>query len=270
MTGRVLIVAGSDSSGGAGIQADLKTVTALGAYGATAITAVTVQSTTGVASIQPIPPGIVADQMLAVLDDIGADVIKLGMLGSADVVKAVAGVLDRSSRIPLVIDPVMVATSGDRLLDRRGIDALMKELIPRAQLVTPNAAEAGALTGLPTDNPVGIMAAAQAILATGPTAVLTTGGDIPGDMVIDYLVTDRGIDTLSAARIETTSTHGTGCTLASAVAAGLAQGQSLGPAIERARAYVRAAIQSAPGLGRGHGPLNHSHNIPPFEPEESA
>ncbi len=267
MKGRVLIVAGSDSSGGAGIQADLKTVTALGAYGASAISAITVQSTMGVDSIFPIPANVIADQMLAVLNDIGADVVKLGMLGNSEAVHAVADVLDHTDNIPVVIDPVMVATSGDRLFDPSGTHALMTRLIPHATLATPNAEEAAALASMPTTTADEIKAAARTILAAGAKAVMVTGGDVPGDIVTDYLITDQEFEVLSAPRIESTSTHGTGCTFASAVAAGLAQGISLRPAIERARAYVRAAIQSGPGYGKGQGPLDHSHSIPSFEPK---
>jgi hydroxymethylpyrimidine/phosphomethylpyrimidine kinase len=270
VTGRVLIVAGSDSSGGAGIQADLKTLTALGAYGATAITAITVQSTVGVSNIFPVPAAIVADQMSAVLDDIGADCIKLGMLGGADVVHSVAAVLENHKDIPLVIDPVMVATSGDHLSDSAGIDALKASLIPRAILVTPNAAEASALTGLPVDTVASRTAAAQAIVEAGARAVVITGGDIPGDTVTDFLVTGSDVEPMTSRRIDTTNTHGTGCTFAAAVAAGVAQGQELRPSVMRARAYVQAAIQKAPGYGQGHGPLDHGHAIPPYNPKPSS
>lgn len=267
MNGRVLTVAGSDSSGGAGVQADLKTVAALGAYGATAITAVTVQNTKGVSRIFPVPADVVAGQLEAVLEDIGADCIKLGMLGGADTVRAVAEVLARYPNIPLVVDPVMIATSGDRLLDRDAVEILKTDIIARALVVTPNAREAGELTGLQVRTPSDLVAAARALVALGAGTVVATGGDMAGDTVTDILVTGDSVEEMASPRINTTSTHGTGCTFASAVAVGLAQAMSVRTAVVRARAYVWHAIRSAPGYGRGQGPLNHGHNIPPFDVE---
>ncbi|THD77409.1 MAG: bifunctional hydroxymethylpyrimidine kinase/phosphomethylpyrimidine kinase [Phenylobacterium sp.] len=255
--GRVLIIAGSDSGGGAGIQADIKTVTALGGYAATAITAVTVQNTLGVTAIHPIPPAIVAAQARAVLDDIGADAIKTGMLGDAATLAAVVEVLERAAAIPAVIDPVMIAKGGAALMDSAAIQMLRTRLIPRAALLTPNVPEAEALTGLTITSLDDQRRAAEALLAAGARAVLMKGGHLPGERVIDLLVTAGGETAFEAERIDTPHTHGTGCTLASACAVGLAQGLALPEAVARAWAYVQEAIARAPGLGRGHGPLDH-------------
>ncbi|HEX3701493.1 MAG TPA: bifunctional hydroxymethylpyrimidine kinase/phosphomethylpyrimidine kinase [Phenylobacterium sp.] len=254
--GRVLIIAGSDSGGGAGIQADIKTVTALGGYAATAVTAVTVQDTLGVHEIHPIPAAVVAAQARAVLDDIGADAIKTGMLGDAATLEAVAAILDGVAP-PAVVDPVLVAKGGARLLDPVAIERFGALLIPRAALLTPNAPEAEALTGLAVASLDGQRRAAEALLAAGAGAVLVKGGHLPGERVIDLLVTPGGETAFEAARIDTRHTHGTGCTLASACATGLAQGLALPEAVARAWAYVQEAIARAPGLGRGHGPLDH-------------
>lgn len=253
--GRILIVAGSDSGGGAGIQADLKTVMALGGYAMTAITALTAQNTLGVHGVHPVPPGFVQQQMRVVLDDIGADAIKTGMLGDATLIAAVADVL-RTLTCPIVIDPVMVAKGGARLLDPAAIDAL-RALLPLATVLTPNVPEAEALTGLTITDDASANRAMAALLALGPQAVLLKGGHLPGDTVRDWLGTAAGTTHIDRPRLHTRHTHGTGCTLASAVATGLAQGMALTPAVERARAYVQAAIVAAPGLGQGHGPLQH-------------
>jgi hydroxymethylpyrimidine/phosphomethylpyrimidine kinase len=256
--GRVLILAGSDSGGGAGVQADIKTVTALGGYAATAITAVTVQNTLGVYAVHPIPPAIIEAQARAVLDDIGADAIKTGMLGNAEVVELVARVLDSARGIPAVIDPVMVAKGGQALLEDRAAGALRTLLIPRAALLTPNAPEAAALTGRTVETLDDLRAAGEALLTLGAGAVLMKGGHIAGEAVIDLLMTPGGETRFEAARIETRHTHGTGCTLASACATGLAQGLPLAEAVARAWAYVQEAIARAPGFGAGHGPLDHA------------
>jgi hydroxymethylpyrimidine/phosphomethylpyrimidine kinase len=263
MQGRVLIVAGSDSGGGAGIQADLKTVTALGAYGATALTALTAQNTLGVHGIVAVEPEFVALQMRLVLTDIGADCIKTGMLHSADVVRVVAATLaELAPATPLVVDPVMVAKGGASLLDPGACQALLELLIRRAAVVTPNAPEAQLLTGVPIERPDDLARAADRLLALGAGAVLVKGGHLSGDTVVDLLRTaDGGERRFETPRIATTSTHGTGCTLASAVAAGIAEGLRLVDAVERAHAYVQAAIRAAPGFGSGHGPLNHSHPL---------
>jgi hydroxymethylpyrimidine/phosphomethylpyrimidine kinase len=252
--GRVLIIAGSDSGGGAGVQADIKTVTALGGYAASAITAITVQNTLGVTGVHPIPPDVVEAQARAVLDDIGADVIKIGMLGDAALVARVAGLI---GAIPAVIDPVMVAKGGARLLAEDAVDAVRRLLVPRAALLTPNAPEAEALTGLTVSDLEGLRRAGEALLAMGARAVLMKGGHVAGERVVDVLMTGAGETLFEAPRIDTRNTHGTGCTLASACATGLAQGLTLHDAVARAWAYVQEAIARAPGLGKGHGPLDH-------------
>ncbi len=260
MKGRVLIIAGSDSGGGAGVQADIKTVTMLGGYAATAITAVTVQNTLGVSAVHEIPPDIIAAQARAVLSDIGADTIKTGMLGSRAVVEAVAALLDEAG-VPVVIDPVMIAKGGASLLDPVAIAAVRDLMIPRASLLTPNAPEAAALTGLACATTDDLRRAGEALLALGARAVLMKGGHIEGPRIVDILMTADGETLFEAERIETRHTHGTGCTLASACAAGLAQGLLLEGAVARAWAYVAEAIRSAPGLGAGHGPLDHGWTL---------
>ena len=256
--GRVLIIAGSDSGGGAGIQADIKTVTALGGYAATAVTAVTVQNTLGVTGVHLIPLDVVEAQARAVLDDIGADAIKTGMLGGTETVERVAGILDTAPGIPTVVDPVMVAKGGASLLDPLAIDAVKSLMVPRAALLTPNAPEAEALTGLEIRTADDLRRAGEALLRAGAAAVLMKGGHMPGDTVIDVLMTPDGETTFEAARQDTRHTHGTGCTLASACATGLAQGLPLQAAVARAWAYVQEAMARAPGFGAGHGPLDHA------------
>jgi hydroxymethylpyrimidine/phosphomethylpyrimidine kinase len=258
--GRVLIVAGSDSGGGAGIQADIKTVTMLGAYAATAITALTAQNTEGVFGVLPIPPEFIRQQIEVVLDDIGADAIKTGMLHDAAVIETVAAALqDRWPGIPLVVDPVMVAKGGARLIDPSAVEALKRLLIARAAVLTPNLPEAETLCGAAIDSVAAMRAAGEALLALGCKAVLVKGGHLASDIVSDVLVTGSGMRIWESPRIDTRHTHGTGCTLASAIAAGLAQGLAVESAVDRARAYVQHAIASAPGFGRGHGPLDHAH-----------
>jgi hydroxymethylpyrimidine/phosphomethylpyrimidine kinase len=263
--GRVLIVAGSDSGGGAGIQADIKTVTALGGYAMTAVTAVTVQNTTGVTGIHHVPADIVRGQMRACLDDIGADAIKTGMLADSDVIEAVAAELEvRASGIPVVIDPVMIAKGGTRLVVNGAVDAIKRQLLPRAALITPNVPEAQSLLGTSIESVDGMLRAAERLLSFGAKAVLLKGGHMRDSTVTDVLVTNQGHETLTHPRIETQHTHGTGCTLASAIACGLAQGLDLLAAVKRARAFVWEAIRTAPGFGKGHGPLNHAHTVRPF------
>jgi hydroxymethylpyrimidine/phosphomethylpyrimidine kinase len=254
MMKRVLTIAGSDSGGGAGIEADIKTISALGAYACTAITAVTAQNTLGVAGVHVLPPEFVALAIRTVLADIGADAIKLGMLANEGIIRAVAAELPN---LPIVLDPVMVATSGAVLLEAGAIAALKAELLPRASIVTPNLPETAALTGLPVGTSAERVAAGQALLAMGAKAALIKGGHGGEPMLTDYLVTPAGVAEISAPRLETTSTHGTGCTMASAIAAGLAQGLALEDAVRRARDYLQGAIAAAPGFGQGHGPLNH-------------
>ncbi len=259
--GRVLVVAGSDSGGGAGIQADIKTITMLGAYAATAITAITVQNTLGVSQVFPLEPHLIKAQMGAVLDDIGADVVKLGMLHSSAVIEAVAGELEARASFDLVVDPVMAATSGAALLEEDGMLALRNLLVPMATLLTPNMAEAAVLTGRPVETLDDQKRAGEALIGLGPRAVLVKGGHGSEADVHDVLVTQDSIEILSSPRIETRHTHGTGCTLASAIAALLSQRVPMGEAVAMARDYVHAAIATAPGLGQGHGPLNHGHPL---------
>jgi hydroxymethylpyrimidine/phosphomethylpyrimidine kinase len=256
--GRVLIIAGSDSGGGAGLQADLKTVTALGAYGACAITAVTVQDTLAVHTVFALPVALIEAQARAVLDDIGADAIKIGMLGSAEVARAVARLLDSVPATPAVIDPVMAAKGGESLLEREALAAMRDLLVCRAALLTPNAPEAAALTGLTVARTDDLRRAGAALLAMGARAVLMKGGHIAGPTVVDLLITGAGETSFEGPRLTTRHTHGTGCTLASACAAGLAQGLTLEGAVVRAWAYTAEAIAHAPGLGAGHGPLDHA------------
>ncbi|WBQ10702.1 bifunctional hydroxymethylpyrimidine kinase/phosphomethylpyrimidine kinase [Hyphomonadaceae bacterium ML37] len=261
--GRVLVIAGSDSSGGAGIQADIKTVTALGGYAATAITAVTVQTTMGVSAVHPVPLDIITGQIGAVLDDIGADAIKTGMLASADVIEAVARALDaaKAQAIPLIVDPVMVTSSGARLVDDSALAAIKSVLVPRAALITPNIPEAEALTGLSIEDLDGQRAAAEALLKAGARAVLVKGGHLEGGDVIDCLLTRNGMRLFTRPRLRTRHTHGTGCTLASAIAALMAQGLALDRAVEQAGDYLHEAIRQAPGFGKGSGPVHQGWTV---------
>ena len=254
--GRVLIIAGSDSGGGAGIQADIKAVTAMGGYAATAITAITVQNTLGVHGVHPLPLDLIEAQARAVLDDIGADAIKTGMLGSSEVVERVAAILDTSDA-PAVVDPVMIAKGGSPLLPDEAVQAVRALMVPRAALLTPNAPEAEALTGIAVADLDGQQRAGEALLVMGARAVLMKGGHIAGGTVVDLLLTSTGETLLEGPRLDTRHTHGTGCTLASACAAGLARGLPLEAAVAEAWAYVAEAIRRAPGLGQGHGPLDH-------------
>ncbi len=257
MQGRVLIVAGSDSGGGAGIQADIKSVTAMGGFAMTAVTAITVQNTLGVHGIHEVPVEIVRAQMKAVLEDIGADAVKTGMLHSAAMVEAVAAELGDHAEVPfLIVDPVMVAKGGAPCWKSHAVAALKEVLIPLATLVTPNVPEAEVLTGRTIMDIDGQKAAADALLGLGCDAVLVKGGHLEGATLFDVLATQETMQTFSSPRIETRHTHGTGCTLASAIAVLLAQGVELSLAVETARDYVHEAIRTAPGFGRGNGPLN--------------
>lgn len=267
--GRVLIVAGSDSGGGAGIQADIKTVTALGGYAMTAVTAITVQDTRGVHGIHEIPLDIVRAQIAVTLDDIGADAVKTGMLHSAQIIEMVAEEIEaRAPDVALVVDPVMIAKGGAALLQADAVVALKRALIPLATLLTPNASEASALTGRRVESLEEQKAAADALIGLGCDAVLLKGGHIPGETIFDVLATEETIEVMSSPRIETRHTHGTGCTLASAIAAFLAQGAELREAVEAARGYVYEAILTAPGFGHGHGPLNHAWTVQALDGEE--
>ena len=254
--GRVLIVAGSDSGGGAGIQGDIKTVTCLGGYAATAITALTAQNTQGVFGILDVPDDFIRQQMTLVLDDIGADAIKTGMLHKASVIDTVADVVAVRG-IPLILDPVMFAKGGAALLQADALATLKERLIPLAALVTPNIPEAEFLAGMDIRSLDDMRAAAEKIMRLGAGAVLLKGGHMEGETLTDLLVTTDGNHAFTQARMHTPHTHGTGCALASAVATGVAQAMGLYDAVARAREYVRKAIETAPGLGRGHGPLNH-------------
>ncbi|MDX2235116.1 MAG: bifunctional hydroxymethylpyrimidine kinase/phosphomethylpyrimidine kinase [Hyphomonadaceae bacterium] len=259
MKGRVLIIAGSDSGGGAGVQADIKTVTALGGYAMTAITALTVQNTLGVTAVHAAPNAIIAAQVAAVMDDLGADVVKTGMLGDIDVVETVAAALDaHAADAPAVVDPVMVAKGGHPLLAPRAVETVRALMVPRAALITPNAPEAEALTGVAVADVDGQRSAGERLLALGAKAALVKGGHIAGEIVRDVLVTGAGTVVFESPRIATRATHGTGCTLASAIAAHLALGESLQDAVRLAREYLMEAIRRAPRLGAGHGPVDHA------------
>jgi hydroxymethylpyrimidine/phosphomethylpyrimidine kinase len=267
MKGRVLIIAGSDSGGGAGIQADIKTVTALGGFAMTAITALTAQNTQGVHGIHDVPADFVAAQMRAVLGDLGADCIKIGMLHRADVIESVVDLLhEHAPGVPIVADPVMIAKGGASLLASEAEGALKFRLLPAATLITPNIPEAEVLTGMVIRTRDDMARAAEALLAMGPGAVLVKGGHLDdAAKVCDLLVTRQGHETFEADRIDTQNTHGTGCTLASAIACGIAQGVGVSDAVRRAQAYVIAAIRNNPGYGTGHGPLNHAVTVSDFD-----
>ena len=259
MRGRVLVIAGSDSGGGAGIQADIKTITAFGAYAATAITALTAQNTLGVAAVHVAPLDFIAKQIEVVMADIGADVVKTGMLADAATIDVVCDALERfAPGVPVVVDPVMVATSGARLLADDALTMLVRRLIPMASLITPNLPEAEALAGMAIPDLDDDASCCGYAAIAWRSAVLLKGGHLPGDQVVDLLAMMDGVEEFAAPRIESRNTHGTGCTLASGIAAGLAQGMPLRDAVLRARDYVRAAIAAAPGFGAGHGPLNHA------------
>lgn len=266
--GRVLIVAGSDSGGGAGIQADIKTVTALGGFAMTAITALTAQNTKGVFGVVGVEPDFIAEQMRVVLEDLGADAIKIGMLHNAAVIETVCRVIaEQAADIPLIVDPVMFAKGGHALLEPEAVSALRATLLPLASVVTPNIPEAEALTDSRVETVEDMQDAAEAIAAMGPEAVLLKGGHLAGDALSDILHTKTATRRWDDRRIDSKNTHGTGCTLASAVATGLAQGLELEAAVARARAYVREAIRQAPGFGGGHGPLGHGHTVRAFPTE---
>jgi hydroxymethylpyrimidine/phosphomethylpyrimidine kinase len=262
--GRVLICAGSDSGGGAGIQADIKAVTALGGFAMTAITALTAQNTLGVHGVIGVPADFIRLQIRVVLEDLGADAIKTGMLADGATIEAVCDALEaHGPGIPLVADPVMVAKGGHSLLAPEAVATLKARLLPMAAVITPNIPEAEAISGLAIPDVAAMHRAAAALLRMGPRAVLLKGGHGTGAMLTDLLATAEGIEVFESPRIETRHTHGTGCTLASALACGIAQGMALRDAVTRARAYVRAAMLAAPGFGAGHGPLGHGVTIDP-------
>ncbi|MEP6720229.1 MAG: bifunctional hydroxymethylpyrimidine kinase/phosphomethylpyrimidine kinase [Variovorax sp.] len=257
---RVLSIAGSDSGGGAGIQADLKTFAALGCYGMTAITALTAQNTLGVNGIHAVPPDFLKAQIQAVVEDIGVDAVKLGMLHAPEVVEVVAWAIDRYKLPNVVLDPVMVATSGDRLIQSDTVQRLVAELFPRALVITPNLDEAALLIGRSIDGVDGLDRAAGDLLALGARAVLLKGGHLKGEEVVDVLA-EAGLapQRFASARIASRNLHGTGCTLSSAIAAFLALGHTLADAVPLARAYVLGAMTAGADVqvGAGHGPLNH-------------
>lgn len=262
MQGRVLVIAGSDSGGGAGIQADIKAVTCLNAFAATAVTAITAQNTLGVFNIHEIPTSMVAQQIEVVLADIGADVIKTGMLATVPMINAVADCLDRiAEQIPRVVDPVMRAKGGHPLLADDAAQTLISRMVRGAAVVTPDLPEAEVLIGRSIKTIADMHAAVEPLRALGANAILLKGGHLEGLQLVDMLIMRERVQTYEDTRIDSRSTHGTGCTLASAIAAGLAQKLSLEDAVIRARAYVRKALLTAPGLGQGHGPLNHAHTV---------
>ncbi|MEM1298899.1 MAG: bifunctional hydroxymethylpyrimidine kinase/phosphomethylpyrimidine kinase [Pseudomonadota bacterium] len=269
MTAVALTIAGSDSGGGAGIQADLKAFSALGVFGASVITAVTAQNTRAVTAVHGIPLDVIAAQIEAVLDDLAVDAIKIGMLATPEIIGVVAdGLAGRD--VPIVLDPVMVAKSGDRLLADNAVEALRTRLLPMATLVTPNLPEAAVLTGQPeADRPDAMLTQGRALLDLGAGAALMKGGHAKGETCTDLLLV-AGTEpvALNAPRIETKNTHGTGCTLSSSIAAGLAKGLVLGDAVAEAHAYLHKAIRAADSLqiGSGHGPVHHFHEVPSWNP----
>jgi len=260
---RVLTIAGSDSGGGAGIQADLKTFAALGCYGMTAITALTAQNTVGVQGIHAVPPAFLRSQLQSVIEDIGVDAVKIGMLHEPGVVEVVAWAIQHYQLQRVVLDPVMVATSGDRLIADATVRVLVDQLFPLATVITPNLDEASLLLGRPIAAVSDLSGAAQALLSQGARAVLLKGGHLPGDQVVDVLARPGHVDVvLASSRMASRNSHGTGCTLSSAIAAHLALGEPLEPAVRAARQYILGAIQAGAGVqvGHGHGPLNHGYS----------
>jgi hydroxymethylpyrimidine/phosphomethylpyrimidine kinase len=254
---RALTIAGSDSGAGAGIQADLKTFAAHRVFGTTAITAVTAQNTLGVTAWEALSADLVTAQIEAVASDIGADAVKIGMLANAAIVEAVAAAIADLDLPHVVVDPVMVAKGGDRLLEEDAIAAIVTELLPRTYILTPNIPEAAVLSRMPIGSIEDMVAAGKRILSLGPRVVLLKGGHLDGPESVDVVCTASETFEIRRLRIATSSTHGTGCTLSSAIAANLALGLDLRAALEGAREYLDGAIRHAPGLGRGHGPLNH-------------
>ena len=259
-----LTIAGSDCSGGAGIQADLKTIAALGVYGASVVTALTAQNTKGVSGIHPVPASFVSAQIDAVFADLAVGAVKIGMVAQLEVIDAIVAGLDRWTPDHVVLDPVMVATSGDRLLAAEAVEALRTKLIPRASLITPNLPEAAALLDEPVAvNEADVERQGRRLLSMGCRAVLIKGGHGQGAESIDYLIDANGTMALAAPRIATKNTHGTGCSLSSAIAAGLAKGEEMETAVRNAKAWISAAIASADrfSVGHGHGPIHHFHRF---------
>ncbi|RKQ71782.1 hydroxymethylpyrimidine/phosphomethylpyrimidine kinase [Litorimonas taeanensis] len=266
--GRVLIIAGSDSSGGAGIQADIKACAAFGAYSQTAITAITVQNTLGVTQVEYLKPELVRAQIKACLSDIGADVVKIGMLGTKAIIDVVAEEIEPLDAF-IILDPVSVATSGDKLLQDDAMEAMRDTLLPLADLVTPNVPEAEWLTGISITDIDDLTKAGDALLSRNVYAALMKGGHLKGKSVVDVLVSEEGTNIMSGPRIHSRHTHGTGCTLASAIAAAISLGATLEEAVMSAREFVFEAIRTAPKLGGGNGPLNHGLAMGEAEAEET-
>jgi len=264
MTPVALTIAGSDPSGGAGLQADLKTFHQFGCYGMSVVTLITVQNTVAVEAVELLDPELVRRQLEAVVSDIPPGAAKTGALGSAGIIRVVAE-WARESAVPLVVDPVMISKHGAELLADDARRALAEELLPHCALVTPNAPEAARLTGLVVEDRAGMQAAARRLLEMGAAAALVKGGHVAGDEAADLLLSPSGAVWLTAPRVDTRHTHGTGCTTAAAVAAGLAQGLALEAAVRRAKAFVTEAIRQAPGLGRGSGPLHFFADFPDAE-----
>ncbi|MDZ4673498.1 MAG: bifunctional hydroxymethylpyrimidine kinase/phosphomethylpyrimidine kinase [Gemmatimonadota bacterium] len=252
-----LTIAGSDSGGGAGIQADLKTFQQFGVFGTSAIVALTAQNTLGVRLVEPVSAAMVEAQLQALADDLPPDAVKSGMLATSELVAQVAAAIRRFGWTRYVLDPVMVATSGDRLLSADAEATVQRELLPLAMLVTPNLEEAAILTDMTVEHEAAMIAAGQRLLELGAGAALVKGGHLPGNVLVDVLVTPDRVQRFSHPRIDTTSTHGTGCTLSAAITAGLARGDTLPDAVANALDYLHRAIASAPGLGGGHGPVDH-------------
>jgi hydroxymethylpyrimidine/phosphomethylpyrimidine kinase len=261
-----LTIAGSDSGGGAGIQADLKTFQQFGVFGTSVIVALTAQNTRGVRAVEAVRESMVAAQLTALAEDLPPAALKTGMLAEAALVRLVAKTIRENGWSSLVVDPVMVASSGDRLLTTEAADVVRDSLLPLAALVTPNLDEAAVLTGRPVHDVPGMERAGAALLGLGAEAALVTGGHLPGDVITDVLVTAHGVRRFTRARLATTSTHGTGCTLSAAVTAGLALGRQLEAAVDDALDFLQRAIAVAPGLGAGHGPLDHTVTAPPPPP----
>jgi hydroxymethylpyrimidine kinase/phosphomethylpyrimidine kinase len=258
---KVLIIAGSDSGGGAGIQGDIKTVSALGGYSATAITSITAQNTVGVQAISDVPIDILGKQISSVLDDIGADIIKTGMLSSTQIIELVAGAVSKY-KIDLILDPVMISKTGAKLLQDSAIDALKNKLIPKALLVTPNIPEAEIIAGMKISNEAEMEVAAKKIIKEYKChAVLIKGGHLPSSSLVDILVKEDGsVLKLRSKKIATSNTHGTGCAYASAIATLIAKGNSLEKSVKKAHIYINKAIKTAPEIGKGSGPINHFWN----------
>lgn len=256
MVSRALTIAGSDSGGGAGVQADLKTFAALGVYGMSALTAVTVQNTQGVSGYERVSPGVVADQIRAVASDIGVDAAKTGMLASSTIVRAVAGALGETNIPMLVVDPVFVSKHGDRLLEDDAVEALRAEIVPRATLVTPNLHEAAGLAGINVDSRDAMEEAAGAIVLLGAGAVLVKGGHLEGRVAADLFFDGDRLEWLEAERIDTRNTHGTGCVLSAAISANLAKGGDLLDSVREGKRFVTEAIRHSLAIGKGIGPVN--------------